>query len=446
VHPTRRWLILIGLVVISALGALIAAPGARAFESRGGDTVVIGADEVVEDDLYVSAGTFTLEGTVQGDLVAVGGTLNINGAVEGDLIAAGQNLIVRGTVEDDARVTGYAITLEGEVGDDVVAAGFSLASTGSGAIGGDLMMIGYQTLLDGSVGGDASVAGGAVKIGGTIQGDAKIDVGGSEQGASLPPFYDFMPNTPSVPTVPGGLTLAEGAAIEGDLTYTANTRAGVPSGAVAGEVDFNEYEPETRRARRQQPSPAMRALRWLLDQARRLATLLLVGVLMMGLTPRWTRLLAKQIEEKPLPSLGWGLVSVGAFGALMVALVMATVLLTLLFGLVTLGGLGRRFAVLGGLAATATGFSFSLLWRYVTAIAVGLLVGQLVFRLFQSPAAEHRWWPMVVGVVLFVAVTAVPVLGWLVRLIAVLLGLGAVWLWGMGKARRQPTAPAPAEA
>jgi hypothetical protein len=110
-------------------------------------------------------------------------------------------------------------------------------------------------------------------------------------------------------------------------------------------------------------------------------------------------------------------------------LVIATVLLTIVFGAVTLGGLAGRLAVLGGIVTTSAGFSFSLLWRYVTTIVISLFVGQMIFRAFNSPAEKNRWWPVVLGVVIFVIVTAVPVMGWLVKLAAVLFGLGAFWIW-----------------
>jgi hypothetical protein len=42
---------------------------------------------------------------------------------------------------------------------------------------------------------------------------------------------------------------------------------------------------------------------------------------------------------------------------------------------------------------------------------------------------------MVLGVVIFVIVAAVPVLGWLAKLAVVLLGLGAIWIWGLGVLR-----------
>jgi hypothetical protein len=167
---------------------------------------------------------------------------------------------------------------------------------------------------------------------------------------------------------------------------------------------------------------------------------------MMWAVPGWTRKLAKNVETQTLPSLGWGVVAVAVFGVLMVMLVIATIVLTIVFGVVTLGGLAGRFAVLGGIVTTATGFSFGLLWRYVSSIAIALLLGQLIFRALKSPAEQNRWWPMVLGVVILVIITAVPVLGWLVRLGVVLLGLGAVWIWGRDllTSRRGDTAAAEA--
>ena len=107
----RKWAGLIGLICL-VLFTLV--PVALAFESRGGDTVVIGAGEVIEDDLYVGATNFTLNGTVKGDLIVGGNIIEINGAVEGDLTAAGQTVVVRGTVTDDVRIAGQALILDSD--------------------------------------------------------------------------------------------------------------------------------------------------------------------------------------------------------------------------------------------------------------------------------------------------------------------------------------------
>jgi len=442
---SRRLLVVAGIVLLSLL---LAVPVAQAFEGRGGDVVTIAADEVVDDDLYVAAGEFVLDGVVTGDLFVVGGTIEINGTVEGDLVAAGQNVVVNGAVEDDARIAGYALLVGGEVADDLIAVGFGLELEPEAEAGGDLLFGGYQAALGGDVAGDVDLGGGALEIAGAIGGDVRVDLGETAPDQQMPPGFPFFtpPDALPLPSVPLGLTVSESASIGGDLTYTAVARADIPSGAVAGDVEFTEYVPDVEEgSRAKAPSPAVLVGRWFLRQVRRLVTLLLVGAVMMWLAPGWTRKLADIVRTKPLPSLGWGVVAIAAFALAMLVLFIATVLLAIVFGIVTLGGLSGRLAVLGGLVTGAVGLGFNVTWAYVTRVVIGVLLGQLIFRLFKSTAAEHRWWPMLLGVFVFAVVAAVPVLGWLARLAAVLLGLGAIWLWASDWVKSRRPAPVAAE-
>ena len=441
----KRKRVLLSIAGLTLLTIFLAVPTARAFEGGGGDVIIIEADEVVNDDLYVGAGEFTLDGTVKGDLVVAGGTIEINGVVEGDLIAAGQSVTINGTVEDDARIAGYTLLIGGEVGDDFIAVGFGLEGEGGSSVGGDLLFAGYQALLAGDVARNVDVAGGAVRLAGTVGGNVAVDAGGSEPGEAMPPGFPFVPGLPTVPSVPAGLTVDEKARIAGDLQYTANVEADIPPGVAAGETDFTQYVPEVK-PKAEPPSLAVRAGVWFVRQLRRLITLLLLGVAMMWLVPDWTRKVAGIVQTRPLPSLGWGVVAIAAFVVGMLVLLIVTILLAVIFGIVTLGELAGRFVVLGGILMGTAGFGFSVTRAYVTRIVISLLLGQLIFRLFKSPAAEHRWWPMLVGVLIFVIVTAIPVLGWLATLVTVLLGLGAVWLWGRDWLRDLKAAPVAVEA
>ena len=92
-----------------ALFTMTVTSSALAFDGRGGETVVIGADEVIEDDLYVGATNFTLDGTVKGDLFVSGETIVINGTVEGDVFAMGQSIVINGIVTDDVRMAGACL-------------------------------------------------------------------------------------------------------------------------------------------------------------------------------------------------------------------------------------------------------------------------------------------------------------------------------------------------
>ena len=79
---------------------------ASAFDGRSGDRVVIGAEEVIDDDLYVTAQEFILDGTVNGDVIAFAQTVTVNGRVDGDLMSAAQTVVVNGEVTGSVRVAG----------------------------------------------------------------------------------------------------------------------------------------------------------------------------------------------------------------------------------------------------------------------------------------------------------------------------------------------------
>jgi len=435
----RKWVGLIGLI---CLFLFTFAPTALAFEFREGDTVVIGASEMVEDDLYVGAGTFTLDGTVKGDLIVFGGTIEINGTVEGDLISAGQTVTVRGTVADDARIAGQVLTLDSEarVGDDVMAAGFSIEGKKGSSVDGDFIYGGYQALLAGDVAQDLTVGVGGLQLSGSIGGDVKAEVGEVEEGPPPTFFMSFMPNVPAMPSVPMGLTVDEGARIGGKLDYTSASEWSIPAGVVAGAI--TRHEPEIEVEEEVVVSPAKRAGEWFLRHLRRLVTLLLVGLLIVWVVPGWTKRVAGALQAKPLPSLGWGVVSIAVFILALLVLLIATIIVAVILGTVTLGGLAGTTAWIGGLTMALLVFFFSIAVTYITKVVVSFLGGRLILARLKPDWADGRIWPLVVGVVLFVIITAIPVLGWLVNLVVVLLGLGALWLLGRDIYRQRRAVPA----
>jgi cytoskeletal protein CcmA (bactofilin family) len=113
--------------VLASLLSLAVATPAYAYEGRGGDKVVIGAAEVVNDDLFVGATEFVLDGTVNGDVVAAGQTITVNGSIRGNLVSAANTIVINGTVSGDVWAAG-AVLYWGEnakVGGDI-GAGYSL--------------------------------------------------------------------------------------------------------------------------------------------------------------------------------------------------------------------------------------------------------------------------------------------------------------------------------
>ena len=416
---------IIGLALLAVLLAI--SPG-WAVESQSGDQVIIGPDEVVDDDLYATANEIVVEGTVRGDLVAFGRSVTVDGTVEGDLIGAGQSVEIGGEVDDDVRIAGQALLLsEGaSVGDDLIAAAYSLQNEPESNVGGTLWYAGYQALLAGTVGEDLAGAANALTLGGEIGGDADVDVDGEEGGAA-PPAFVPVPQVP-IPTVEPGLALTDSALIGGNLTYQSSTEAQIDPGArIEGDVVREErpVEEEEEEAAR---SPLTETV---LDALRSLVALVLVGLLLVWIAPGWIRHRAYTVLDRPLASLGWGLLGLVSFPILGVVVLLVTILLAFVLGLLTLGGLVALIIVLGLLAEAALVLALWISTGYLAQLVVSFFAGVLLVEAIRPGRGRGRVLPLVVGLILYVVLRAIPVLGPLVGLAVVLLGLGAIshWIW-----------------
>jgi cytoskeletal protein CcmA (bactofilin family) len=429
----HRPLMIIGLALLAVLLAI--SPG-WAVESQSGDQVIIGPDEVVDDDLYATANEIVVEGTVRGDLVAFGRSVIVDGTVEGDLIGAGQSVEIGGEVDDDVRIAGQALLLseDASVGDDLIAAAYSLQNEPESNVGGTLWYAGYQALLAGTVGEDLAGAANALTLGGEIGGDADVDVDGEEGGAA-PPAFVPVPQVP-IPTVEPGLTLTDSALIGGNLTYQSSTEAQIDPGArIEGDVVREERPVEEEEATR---SPVAETV---LEALRSLVSLVLVGLLLMWLAPGWIRRRAYTVLDRPLASLGWGLLGLIAFLILGMVIVLVTILLAIVLGLLTLGGLVALVIILGLLAEAALVLIFLITTNYLAQIIVGFVAGVLLLESVLPGRGAGRFLPLVVGLIVYVILRAVPVLGPIVGLIVVLLGLGALLIWVWTTVRRGHTRP-----
>jgi hypothetical protein len=119
-----------------------------------------------------------------------------------------------------------------------------------------------------------------------------------------------------------------------------------------------------------------------------------------------------------------------------------------LFGVLTLGGLAGTIVWVGILSLFALILGFVLVTSFVAKIVFGQALGKWLLGRANSPLVEHRFWPMVIGVIVTVAVIALlrfPLipgfLGGLLNFIVMLFGLGALWLWGRERLARRPVAP-----
>ncbi len=441
------------LLTIIVLFSLILVPTVSAFDGREGGEVIIGADEVIEDDLYIGAETVIIDGVIKGDLLAGANIITINGTVEGDLytgaqtviingtvdgdvLAFAQTVMVNGTVSDDFRSGAAAVQLgaEAKIGDDLLFGGASLESMPGSLVEGDLLFGGAQILAAGSVNGDLSVGTSAFTLKGDVGGNVKayVDAGEANQNPGGPMYFGPEMEI-SIPSVKPGLTIDKAASIGGDLTYTATESMTFPAGVVAGETlrieptvtaEPNHPKPPA------PPTPQHLAGLWLLKLLRTAITLTLIGLLLGWLFPNLLAGAEYKLQTEAMPSLGWGVLTYIFFFVAILVIITAMILGSVIFGMLTLGGLVGAILMLGFFALFTLVVGFILSVLYLTKIIVSVLGGKLILARVKPELVNHQVYPLVVGVVLLSIIITIPILGWLFKLLVVFFGLGALWLLG----------------
>jgi cytoskeletal protein CcmA (bactofilin family) len=437
----RKGLVILAVLILSLFWLV---PIAWAGEFKGGGQVIIGPDEVIEDDLYVGAETITIEGTIKGDLIAAGGEIIVNGTVEGDFWGTAGYITINGRLQDDVRIAGGTITLGpyAQIADDVFAAGYSFDAAMGSTVEGSLLWAGYQAKLAGEVEEDLSGGMGALEIAGRIGGNVEVEVGEPDPDfeAMLPWLRTWTP----APMMSPGFRVAEGADIGGKLTYTSGSEGEIESGAeIAGGITYQTPVPPPVEVKRiERVTQQQIVIDWALGQLRRLATLLVIGLLLVWLVPGPVREAATALQTRPWGSLGWGILVVLFVIIAVPVVAFLVIVLDLIFGGLGFGGLVAAITSLGLLTGAIIIVGFLIAVAYLTKIVVSFLVGRMILERIREPWGAGRVWPLVLGVVLFAILRAIPILGWWVGLIVTLFGLGAIWLMVWEAFRRRRASPA----
>ncbi len=424
------------LLVLLALG--LTTP-AYAFDGRGGNQVVIPAGQVINDDLYVGANEFVLDGTVNGDVVSGAQIITVNGQIQGNLIAVAETVVINGSVGGTVLAAGSILYVgdKAQVGKDMVSAGYSIEARKGSTVARDAVLGALQILLEGDVGRNVMAGANGLEMDGTVGGNVKAAVSDATETQTAPPPGMFMnQSTVPVPSVRPGLTIDPAARIKGNLEYVQSTDLTFPSGVVGGSITRQAPHAEERRPTAAETA-SQRVGLWMLNLLRTLVSLLLLGLFILWVAPGFVPGLAGKLEAKPWPSLGMGVVAFAAFFFMLLLIVFVVILGAIIFGILTLGGLSGVIVWVGILALLALIVGFVLAASYLTKIVFGAALGKWMLARIRPELAANRYWPTVIGVtviVLVVGLLSFPLipgsLGWLLNLFIVLFGLGAIWLRG----------------
>lgn len=428
------------------------------------------ADQTVDDDLFISGETVSVDGTVNGLVIASGGVVNVNGTINGDLFAFGQTVkigpdaVITGNVfsgardvENQGQVAGsffagamsLNMTNGASVGRNMFFGGYALSAAESSSVGRDLYMGGYQALLNGNVGNNVKIDGGAVQVNGSIGGNADFVVESSETETNVMDSFAKSQGFEMPVALPAGLTISDSAQITGKLTYTSpvNYNSAIlaqPAGGVVYQTPVPSSENQSYQPQHSSNKEFNRITLWntFAKFLRNFVMLAIVGILLVLLAPKSLQKTLAAVQNKPLQSAGVGILSILITypGAVIVAGILGGFAL-----LLALIGLGELNSIVFGLGFSSLGVivtGFTVLLKFVSKCILAFYVGDLLMKqLFPTASNGRSIWAMVMGTFLFALISIIPVLGWIISLAATLVGLGAIWYGLVVKPATPPAIP-----
>ena len=166
----------------------------------------------------------------------------------------------------------------------------------------------------------------------------------------------------------------------------------------------------------------------------------------MWLIPRVVHGAEETLRVRTLQSFVSGLLTVIGYAVAVAVVIILTILLAIVFGLLTLGALAAIEAIAGILLLFALTFAFIVTAAFLADVLVGLAIGRWIVPALGVRVSTDRWSELgllAVGAAVVVVLSALPIIGWLFKLAVVLGGLGALVLlaWNMWRARSGPGAP-----
>jgi hypothetical protein len=453
-----KYLIALSMILLLVLGAVGTVSAA---EFPKGSTIPAG--ETIDDDVFITGENVVIDGTVNGMLFASGSKVTLNGTVNGDVLLMAETIIVSETAVIDGNLflAGADLTVNGQVsgsvfggssamelgkaalvGRNMYYGGFSLNMAEGSQVNKDVFVGSYQALLSGAIDRDLSFGGAAVELNGTVGRNATLDVGNVEEASQSNSWTLFNPYISRYvdTTIQPGIRVSDTATIGGKLSYTSsvdvtNELDPVTSGAVVYQTPVPYENKENKIDNKvngkdfeRRSIVGMLFGAAALGVARNFIKLFVLGALALWLLAKPFKRLTDAAYAEPLKAIGWGfvLIAIGFMALFIVPLVF--VLIGILLGILSLGSLlFFWFGIMGTTLLLAFMVFFFAVFTLSKLLAAFLLGKWLMKGLFKQEA-DKPWLSLLLGVFVYVLIRAIPVVGWLAALTAMLFGMGAFWL------------------
>lgn len=141
---------------------------------RSDESIQVPQDERLSGSTFLSGSTIRVDGSIDGDLYCAGKDVEITGTVTGDVLCVAQTIRVGGFVGGSIRAAGQNLDFFGDVLRTISVAGQNITLRSDAVVDGDLLAAGSMVVVDGALSQGALVAAETFLVNGTINGEARI--------------------------------------------------------------------------------------------------------------------------------------------------------------------------------------------------------------------------------------------------------------------------------
>lgn len=428
-----RWKYALMLAFMLAL-----AGGAVAAEVMQATICDVEAGTVVEGNLLVICRELHIDGRVDGSVFGIALTANIAGEVSGDVYLISRNLEVTGTLGDDLHYAGGLLDIKSgttwENGSLVtVAVGIDLEA--GTTVPDDISAIAYQLRSGGNVGRDIMFAGESLTLEGQTGRDVYARTGDTLSDSSPQLFQTLLSLGLGLEAEPTGLRLTRDALIGRHLDYNAPSTA-LLDGRIVGDVTYTPVTDAPTIEEMVAEESRTNALRQYFGQVMQdTLVMTLMGALLLLFVPSFVRRPAKAVGDKIHLNALLGLITFVMSFPVLGVLFAVSVLILALLALLRIEMLTVAAGLSLGLLNLGGGSLFYFVCGYIARMVVAAALGTLILERISAKELTVRDWMLGVGVGagLIALATSLPTVGWIINLMVIGLGLGAILrlLWRM---------------
>jgi cytoskeletal protein CcmA (bactofilin family) len=366
---------------------------AHASQFKSGDNLSI--NQAIEGNLYAAGGKVLIEATINGDLLTAAGEINIRDSIGEDAFLAAGNVLIDAAIKGDARVMCGAFKLYQNIGGDLIITSGDIEIAESTIIAGDLIIAGGTVNVKGLVKGNIKIYGGDVNFSGTAEKEVilhsgTLDFAGTVQGQSY-----LVANKFQLGDNAKFFNDVEYFTPQGELDFSSYLQNGAEASYnpdLQHEEDFSTWQKE------------MKDAFWAILFFRFLAGVLLIVLLI---------LLFNNIFDKAINSLPHNHFNNIGIGALFIL---------------------AMPVVIGFAAITIIGIPVSIILGLLYGLALAL--SHVLIAILAAHELQNRWekeWSkgqlilVAVGVFFLLKIlSSIPLLGWLIAIVATLMAFGTI--------------------